>query len=52
MTIPANVTGNIAGIGSQGPNDPLKIPKKSADAYKKRNLLSFKKFIRGIDGPK
>lgn len=49
MTTPANVTGNIAGIGSKGPNDPLKIPPKQVSNYKKRNLLSFKKFIRGID---
>lgn len=49
MTIPANVTGNIAGIGSQGPNDPVKISPKTASNYKKRNILSFKKFIRGMN---
>jgi hypothetical protein len=47
--IPANVTGNIAGIGSQGPNDPVKIPDNDRKKYKKRNRLSFKEFVRGID---
>lgn len=49
MTGPINVTGNIAGIGAKGPDDPLKITKSQASKYKKRNLLSFKTFIRGVD---
>jgi hypothetical protein len=46
MTVPVNVTANVSGIGSQGPDDKLKVSKSTADGYKKRNRLGFLEFTR------
>lgn len=46
MTVPINVTSNVAGIGSNAQTpDPLKIPDSARKKYKKRNYQSFLQFI-------
>lgn len=45
MTVPINVTSNVAGIGANAQQpDPLKIPDSDREKYKKRNIQTFLKF--------